>query len=181
MTTQTQSNIEHNTELLIQASRKGDIDEIKRLIPISDPKSEQWGALQVVASEGYIDCVKLLIPVSDPKQNNSAALLYASEHGYTEIVQLLIPVSDPKANGSWALQAAVKENQINAIKLLIPVSDYTLVMQTLLNNKNVYNRYDTTVFQQCIDEYEALQQKNHLQDTIDEVVENKLHLVKRKM
>lgn len=89
-------NIKENTKLLIQAAETGDIVEVQRLIPISDPKSQESEALQFAVYYGHIECVKLLIPVSNPKEHNSRALCLAAENGRTECIELLYPVSDPK-------------------------------------------------------------------------------------
>ena len=174
MNTLTKDAIEHNTKLLIEASNRGDFDEVKRLIPVSDPKFNHSEALLSAVVNGYIDIVKLLIPVSDPKANYSWALLNAAHFGHADIVKLLIPVSDPKASSSYALQAAASKSEI--IQLLLPFSDYYLAKQELLEcNKNI------TVLQQCIDEYEALQQKERLISILDERFEKTNPSIKRKM
>jgi len=89
------SNIQHNTELLLQAAVDGDAVEVQRLIPLSDPKAYGSRALQMATQNGHIECVKLLIPVSDPKANNSSALQFAVSLDHTECVDLLYPVSEP--------------------------------------------------------------------------------------
>ena len=88
--------VDQNTSLLIKAIEKNDIDEVKRLIPVSDPKANDSEALQLAALHGYAKIVMLLIPVSDPKASNSRALELAISKGYTNIAELLAPVCDPK-------------------------------------------------------------------------------------
>lgn len=95
MTTQLSiKEIVKNTPLLLQASQLGDVDTVKKLIPLSDPKAEDSYALRAAAHNGHKDIVELLIPVSNPKAKNSYALQWAAEKGHKEIVELLIPVSD---------------------------------------------------------------------------------------
>lgn len=139
--------IEANTELLIQASKNGDLEEVKRLILVSNPKARSSSALILAAHNGHIDIVKLLIPVSDPKSNNSRALEMAANKGHIE-----------------------------CIKLLIPVSNCNSVLNTLQ-----YEGNDTTLLQQYIDEHEALQQKERLDNTLVETIDNKHKSAKRKM
>lgn len=123
----TKTQIQQNTKLLIQVSTVGTLDEVRRLIPVSNPKAY-----------------------------DSAALAQAVFWGNTETVQLLLPVSDPKADDSYALQQAAINGHTEIVKLLIPVSDYDLVLQGMQNHPN----YD--IFQQCVDEYESLLQKEIL-------------------
>ena len=46
-------------------------------------------SLQRAAENGDLECVKLLLPVSDPKAMNSYALRWAAENGHVECVELL--------------------------------------------------------------------------------------------
>jgi len=81
--------------LLIQAADHGDVVEVRRLIPLSNPKAHRSEALQFAVYRGHIECVKLLIPVSNPKEHNSYALQEASSNGHLACVELLYPVSEP--------------------------------------------------------------------------------------
>ena len=123
--------IKRHTELLIAAAKDANVDEIKRLIPLSDPKTDGSAALQWAAEQGHTECVKLLIPVSDPKDNNSQALRWAAMHGRTDCVQLLIPVSDPKDNNSGALQLASGNGHTACVDLLYPVSDVATALHRM--------------------------------------------------
>ena len=124
---------------------------------------------------GSIDIVKKLIPVSEPKTDNSIALRCAAFYGYKEIVQLLLPVSDPKVNDSEALQRAAEFGYLDIVKILIPVSDYQLVLKKNMDNTG------KVLLRQCIDEYEALQQKELLNNTLLHIDANKSNNAKRKM
>lgn len=119
----TQTDILYNTQLLVQASQKGDVETVKRLLPISIPKSNDNSAFRIAATFGHLEIVKLLLPVSNPKANDSEALRQASYNGYTEIVKLLIPVSDPQAEDNFSLFWAARKGYFDIVKLLIPVSD----------------------------------------------------------
>jgi len=140
--------IEENTNLLIEAARKGDTPEVQRLIPLSDPTCNDSQALVCVASGGHTQCVRLLIPVSvlkSPALNlaagkgytqcvklllpaydlkaKSSALFWATANGHTDCVKLLILASDPKVDNSFALQKAVANAHQSCIDLLYSVSD----------------------------------------------------------
>jgi hypothetical protein len=115
--------IDQNTRELVQAVKRGDADEVRRLIPLSDPKANDSEVLAVAAQRGNVDIVRLLIPVTDPQANNSVALADAARMHHPDIVRLLIPVSDPKANKSAALSRAVATGNLHMVRDLIPVSD----------------------------------------------------------
>lgn len=172
----TQQDIETNTSLLIQASKEGHIKSVEHFIPISNPKHNNSCALQWAAANGHLECVKLLIPVSDPKAEESEAFKQAVFNGNAEIVQLLIPVSDPEANNSHALWVATKLGYIECVQLLLPVSNYQFVVAEMLKNHE-----DTTLLQQCIDDYEAIQLKERILQNVDQIVDSKNNSVKRKL
>lgn len=148
--------IEENTNLLIEAARKGDTPEVQRLIPLSDPTCNDSQALVCAASGGHTQCVRLLIPVSvlkSPALNlaagkgytqcvklllpaydlkaKSSALFWATANGHTDCVKLLILASDPKVDNSFALQKAVANAHQSCIDLLYPVSDPSAALHQL--------------------------------------------------
>jgi ankyrin repeat protein len=88
-------NPEDNNTLLIKAASEGNAAEVRRLIPISDPKGKGGDAMAWAARFGHTQCVELLIPVSDPKAWGSEALRWAVENGHTQCVEFLYPVSEP--------------------------------------------------------------------------------------
>lgn len=204
MPTHTPYHIDLNTNLLIQASWNNEFDEVKRLIPISNPKADESRALRTAVLLGYIDIVELLIPVSDPKTNNEA-LIKAAELGNTKLLTLLIPVSDPTKDNSKALRMAAKNGHIKCVEVLNLHSnprayDQALMGAVLNNHINVIKyiipllsnykdalpnavkrNLDTNVLQQCIDEYEALQQKERLSQDLDTIYQHNKNITKRKM
>lgn len=148
--------IEHNTELLCEASKTGNLDEVRRLIPVSNPKAYDSVALRRAAQNGHTECVKVLIPVSGifsealcwaahnghpdcvellisvlESIDGMKALLWAAEQGHAECVQLLIPISDPKKYYSRALQLAARNGHTPCVELLYPVSDPIVALKTL--------------------------------------------------
>lgn len=127
-----------NTELLFEAAYDGNVEEVKRLIPISDPKDNGNLALRWAVMNGHLPCVELLIPVSDPKANDSGALRWAAQYGSTECLKLLIPVSDPKDRNSVALRLAVLHGHTDCVNLLYGVSDVHAALQHLQDN-NMHN------------------------------------------
>lgn len=120
---------QNNNDLLLFAARDGNVAEVCRLIPISDPKAYSSEALRLAAQYGRTECVKLLIPVSNIR--GSYALKIAADYGHTQCVELLIPVSDPKAKDSSALSGASFYGHTPCVELLYPVSDPLIVLKQL--------------------------------------------------
>lgn len=175
----TRKEMDHNTGLLFVATKNNDVDEVKRLIPISDPKMEDSSALLRAVDNVDMTMLELLIPIYDPHRKNRSVLQYAAEKGHTECVNLLIPVSDPKTNNSGALLISVINEHIECIKCLIPVSDYQQVLTTLTQQSTMQNLH---VLQRFVDEYEVLMQKERLTEEIKSLQEPKQdNTHKRKM
>lgn len=137
-----------HTRLLKEAAYYGRIDEVRRLIPISDPTDNDSEALRNAVSQGHLECAKLLavvsdaymglkesawhgnvdllaffIPLCDPKTEDSIALHWAARHGYFECVELLLPHSDAKAHHSAALWRSALCLQWEMVDRLWEVSD----------------------------------------------------------
>lgn len=121
--------IKRNTRLLSIAASRGDIDELRRLIPLSDCTYNNSACLVNAATFGRTECVKLLIPVCQPAK--SYALYWAAYYGHTNIVHLLLPVSDPHHKQSLALQAATKNGHDKCVALLYPVSEPSIALHAL--------------------------------------------------
>lgn len=105
--------IENNTERLIEAAKNGDLQEVNRLIPISDPKHNDSQALRVAISNDHMDCAQALIGVSS---DYNYALSIAAHNNQLEFLKILMPLSD---NHEDALQAAAGDNHIECVKLLL--------------------------------------------------------------
>lgn len=179
MATQIQTNIEHNSQLLFTASINGNVNDVKRLIPVSDPKADDSWALATAAEYGHEEIVELLIPVSDPKAQGSEALQLAAKNGHISIVAKLIPVSAPKDQDSRALRSAAYYGHTDIVKLLLPVSDYYGVLEDLSQNECASER-----LKKCIEDYEVFSVKKRLEEAVQEAVQENdltLSLFKRKM
>lgn len=90
----TMPTVAENTKLLIQAAGRGDVVEVRRLIPISDPKLQESAALQLAVYYGHIECVALLVPVSDCTVGGSAPLWMATGRRNRECMELVFDHSD---------------------------------------------------------------------------------------
>lgn len=55
----------NNQEKFENAARYGDIETVRKLLPLVDPKADNSYALQWAAYNGHLEIVRLLIPVSD--------------------------------------------------------------------------------------------------------------------
>lgn len=80
----------------IYAVQMGLLDDVKRLIPLCDPKQHDSEALWHAATIGDVECLKLLIPVCNPKASNSLALQCALYYQHNDCVVLLHPLSNAK-------------------------------------------------------------------------------------
>lgn len=174
----TNTDIETNSKLLIQASFMGDIQAVKRLLPVSDPKFRDSSALWWAAENGHTEIVELLIPVSDPnaEKGGSNPLGWAAENGNIECVKLLIPVSDATSNDNFALRLAAEYEHKEIIQLLLPVSDYKQAVLYMTSQ----NR-STTLLTQCIEEYESQLLQQKLTAELQSVADIKQSNEKRKM
>lgn len=107
---------------LVLAAQNGQLEMVKYLIPLCDPKSKHSLALRIAVQNGWTEVVKVLMSVSDIKAEKSAALIMAAGKGFVEIVQLLLAQSSPKAQKSRALSVAVQQGHHACVELLYPVS-----------------------------------------------------------
>lgn len=80
----------------VYAVQMGLLDDVKRLIPLCDPKQNDSEALWHAATIGDVGCLKLLIPVCNPKASNSLALQCALYYQHHDCVVLLRPLSNAK-------------------------------------------------------------------------------------
>lgn len=115
---------EHNTRLLNDAAGRGQVEEVARLIPISNPTFNSSEALLTAARMGYAECVELLIPVSDCTVNDSLALRWAARYGYEDCIKLLRPVSNLEADGEGfpPVRVAAEWGHDTCVPLLITSS-----------------------------------------------------------
>lgn len=80
---------------IIDEAIKGNLGEVRRLIPVSPMELRSRALLRAVELENF-DMVALLLPVSDPKINNSVCLRAAARTKNDVMVDLLYDVSEPQ-------------------------------------------------------------------------------------
>ena len=131
-----------NNHKLREASGHGHTDEVRRLIPISNPKFNDSQALIWAAAHGHTECVELLIPVSNANSSDDAAPLFKSaQNGHTECVQLLLSVTDP-IHYPRALNFAAMEGRRDCVEILMRVTDPTDEHSNALRTASRYSRHD---------------------------------------
>lgn len=108
--------IQNNTELLLEAAKNGNLTEVNRLIPISDPKRQYSAALRAAIANDHMDCVQALIGVSG---DYNFVLSMVALDNHLEYVKMLMPFSENHEDG---LHAAAANNHIECVKLLLPSS-----------------------------------------------------------
>lgn len=95
---------EHAAHALGWAAQGGNVDCAREILPFSDAKAWDSGALQRAAARGNSRCVELLIPASCPEDAEARALCLAADNGHSNCVGLLLPVS---GNGDGVGRALV--------------------------------------------------------------------------
>lgn len=140
MTSGQMKNISKNNNDLLEAARDGQTDEVRRLIPISDPKSNDSAALYWAAANGHAECVELLVPVSDANSDEASPLFKSAQRGYQECVTLLLPATDPTYYYR-ALDFAAMEGRTDCVKILMSVVN-TDERSNALQIASWYSRHD---------------------------------------
>lgn len=156
-----------NNSALVQACKDGNLDEVQRLLPTSNPRAHnnsaavRWAAdaghLEIVrllaplsdlqsclavqaAANGHAECVRLLIPVSDANLDEASPLFKSAQRGHTECVQLLLPVTDP-THYPRALNFAAMEGHRDCVEILMSVVS-TDEHSNALRTASRYSRHD---------------------------------------
>lgn len=90
--------------------------------------SENSDALCIAARDGQLDEVRRLIPISDPSVYDYQPLIWAVYYGYTDILLELIPVSriDRKGVLHELLDQAVVNEDAKSLEVLLPYYAATL-------------------------------------------------------
>ncbi len=109
------------SQSIIESARRGHVEQVRSLIPLSIDKEKNSLALRAAAKNGHVECVKLLIPVSNP--NPLLALSESIRGGYTSVVEVLIPVTDTWSTRLDFMSEAVMAGSSECLRLLLPVSD----------------------------------------------------------
>lgn len=112
--------IEHNTQLLVNAVKNGNATEVARLIPMSDPKKDFSYPLLLAAQKGFANCLMLLLPVSDPSAKDYEAFRNAATRKNLECLQLLLPFVNEDAK-SEALHLMAFQRWVEGVAFLTPL------------------------------------------------------------
>lgn len=159
----------YNNAALIQACKVGDFKEVQRLLPLSDPQAHNSAAIRWAAEYGCLEIVQLLAPLSNLHSQGCFAVQAAAVHGRVEILKCLLEYDIPPAKLRSALELAAPMYNPEIFKLLIPGSNYQQVLHNIqqANAARVsYGQIDTTVLEQCIEEYENERQRQRLEQAI---------------
>lgn len=158
-----------NDAALIQACKEGNLKEVKRLLPRSTPEAYNSAAVRWAAEYGSLEIVQLLAPLSNLQSQGCFAVQAAAQYGRVEILKCLLEYDIPPATQRSALELAAPMYNAEIFKLLIPGSNYQQVLQNIqqVNAERVsYGQVDTTVLEQCIQEYENELQRQRLEQAV---------------
>jgi len=136
---------EKDNKDLVEASRKGNINEVKRLLAIPGinvnlQTKNGDTALSMASSRGHKGIVKMLlaipgINVNLQTKNGETALMWASSSGHKGIVKMLlaipgINVNLQTKNGDTALMWASSSGHKGIVKMLLAITGINVNLQT---------------------------------------------------
>lgn len=156
-----------NNFALVQACKDGNLDEVQRLLPMSNPRAHNSAAVRWAGDGGHLEIVRLLAPLSNLQ--SCLAVQAAAINGQVEVLHCLLEYDIPPAIQRNALELAATACNAEIFKLLIPGSNYQQVLQNIQHTNAVratYGQIDTTVLEQCIQEYENEQQRQRLEQAV---------------
>lgn len=156
-----------NNWALIQACKNNNLEEVRRLLPISNPQAHQSTAVAWAARCGCIEMVQLLAPLSNLQSDKCFAVQAAASSDQVEVLQYLLEYDIPQATLNDALELVAYKAEI--IKLLLPGSNYSKVLHDIQKNnaeRATYGQINTTVLEQCIEEYDIELQRQRLETAV---------------
>jgi len=126
----TSADTDRNNDRLLRAAAEGNVAEVRRLIPLSNPLDRDSAALGAAAQNGHAECVTLLLPVSDPTKRDNQPLRWAAGEGHAECVTLLLEGASRKAI-RIAFQTAVLWGHMECVELMYGLCNTQKALYTL--------------------------------------------------
>ena len=151
---------------LIEASQRGHVADVTRLLKICDVRKSNFAAFREAVRQGRAEVVELFVSTTIALPTH-VALQDAVLRGYTTLIPLLI---GERESNTYALQTAAElgDKRRQIIELLLPCSDYQKIL-TRMEHMSVHQigrTADPTVLKQCIEEYECEQQRGRLEQAV---------------
>lgn len=123
---------------LEHAATRGDTEQVRALIKVSDPTSHRSRALRLAAAAGHLECVRVLIPVSDARYRGGAAMRAAATNGHADCVDELVAFVRPSAVPP-ALSTAAAAGHLDCVRILVRFADRATreaaLLQAVLQDK----------------------------------------------
>lgn len=122
----TDNSLELNSNALTVAARDGDLEAVRRLLPISDPSVYDYLPVTWAARYGYTEILQELIPVSQIERPGALAslMLWTAFEGHTECLNVLTPYT---ATIEVDLNAVFKQaaiyGRVGILETLVPLVD----------------------------------------------------------
>jgi len=135
---------------LVEAARNGNADDVRRFIPLCDPKYN------------HSECVRLLVPVSRPKNDKSGVVRMCVQMQHSECLELLLPFFDANCRGGMALCDAAQAGYIHGVRRLIPLTDLEARTRALAAVARMGEQYCAELLYPVSEPLEALRQIQEL-------------------
>ncbi len=148
---------------LIEAVRKGRLEEVKELIqaganPDSFLENLNWTALMNAASCGESEIINVLIQARADLEKvdcwGATALMIAAQYGHTNIINLLYQaganVGAVDKFGHTALSQAIKENHLDAANLLFSTMSNEQIQQQINYHPDIDIQTNFDLFKQAV-------------------------------
>lgn len=118
--------LSRNSDALTVAARNGDLDEVRRLLPISDPSVYDYLPLTWASKYGYAETLHELLPVSNIERPGvlNKMMQSAVHDGFVECFKVLFPYTkNIPVNLNGLLSAAATFKSIDILKFIAPLVD----------------------------------------------------------
>lgn len=96
---------------IIYAAKEGMVDEVERLLLLSDPKYDHLQALLQANENGHHEVVRRLVTISNVSDPSYNPLSVAVKKGFVECVRVLAPFAHTKDREHALCVAAIKHDQ----------------------------------------------------------------------
>ena len=172
MNTIDEKTLAENSDALCLAAREGNIDEVRRLIPISDPSVYDYQPLTWAVYYRYTDILRELVPVSDINRSGALHKLLdqAAVNGDAKSLEVLLSYyAATLPNDVYTHQiftSAAKSGNVECLNLLLPFCDPKNSDSKALKTAVLYKHIDAIEFLIPLSDTQGVQANEMLLDVV---------------